>query len=46
VAAPFSTLVDSAKLAGVESKAYLRLATRAALRGERPPLPHEVAKAA
>ncbi len=46
VAALFYSLVESAKLAGVEPKAYLRLAVRAALRGERPPLPHEVARTA
>jgi transposase len=44
VAALFYSLVESAKLAGVEPKAYLRLVTQAALRGERPPLPHEVAR--
>lgn len=46
VAAIFYSLIESAKLAGVEPKAYLRLATQAALRGERPPLPHELARAA
>lgn len=46
VAALFQTLVESAKLAGVEPKAYLRQAVQAALRGERAPLPHELAKAA
>jgi transposase len=46
VAALFYSLIESAKLAGVEPKAYLRLAVQAALRGEQPPLPHEVAKAA
>jgi len=46
VAALFHSLVESAKFSGVEPKAYLRLATQAALRGERPPLPHEVATAA
>jgi len=46
VAALFYSLIESAKLAGVEPKAYLRLAVQAALRDERPPLPHEVAKAA
>jgi transposase len=45
VAALFYTLVESAKLAGVEPKAYLRLATQAALHAERTPLPHEVANA-
>jgi len=46
VAALFYTIIESAKLASVEPKAYLRLATYAALRGERVPLPHEVAAAA
>ena len=46
VAALFYSLVESANLAGVEPKAYLRLAVRAALRGERLPLPHEVARTA
>ena len=45
VAALFYSLIESAKLAGVEPKAYLRLAVQAALRGERAPLPHELAKA-
>jgi len=43
VAALFYAIVESAKLGGVEPKAYLRLATYAALRGEPVPLPHEVA---
>lgn len=43
VAALFYSLVESAKLAGVEPAAYLRTATRAALRRERVPLPHETA---
>ncbi len=46
VAALFYSLIESAKLAGVEPKAYLRLAVQAALRGEKPPLPHEIATAA
>ncbi len=46
VAALFYSIIESATLAGVEPKAYLRLATYAALRGERVPLPHEVAAAA
>jgi transposase len=46
VAALFYSLIESAKLAGVEPKAYLRLAVQAALRGERAPLPHELAKSA
>jgi transposase len=45
VAALFYSIVESAKLAGVEPKAYLRLATYAALRAECVPLPHEVAAA-
>jgi transposase len=44
VAALFYSLVESSKLAGVEPKAYPRLVTQAALRGERTPLPHEVAR--
>jgi transposase len=46
VAALFYSLIESAKLAGIEPKAYLRLAAQAALRGEKPPLPHEIAAAA
>jgi transposase len=46
VAALFYSLIESAKLAGVEPKAYLRLAVQAALRGEKTPLPHEIAVAA
>jgi transposase len=46
VAALFYSLIESAKLAGVEPKAYLRLAAQAALRGEKPPLPHELSAAA
>jgi len=45
VAALFYSLVESAKLCGVEPKAYLGLALRAALRGEVIPLPHEIAAA-
>jgi len=41
VAALFYSIIESAKLAGVEPKAYLQLAAYAALRGERVPLPHE-----
>jgi len=44
IAAIFYTLLESAKLAGVDPKAYLRAATLAALRGEVIPLPHEFAK--
>jgi len=43
VAALFYTLIESAKLAGVEPKAYLRAATLAALAGTEPPLPYEFA---
>ena len=46
VAAIFYSLIESAKLAGVEPKAYLRRAVEAALRGEKAPLPHELAAAA
>lgn len=41
VAALFYSLLESAKLCGVEPKAYLRQATLAAIRGEQIPLPHE-----
>jgi transposase len=43
VAAMVYSLLESAKLVGVEPKAYLRLALRAALDGEVIPLPHELA---
>lgn len=43
VAALFYSLLESAKLAGAEPKAYLRLALQAALAHEVIPLPHEVA---
>lgn len=43
VAALFYSFIESAKLNGLEPKAYLRMATMAALRGERITLPHEVA---
>lgn len=43
VAALFYSLLESAKLAGVEPRAYLRTATLAALRGEPPLLPHQLA---
>jgi transposase len=43
VAAIFYSLIESAKLAGVEPDAYLRTAARHAVRGERIPLPHEIA---
>jgi transposase len=41
VAALFYSLIESAKLAGVEPDAYLRSVARAAVRGESLPLPHE-----
>jgi transposase len=44
VAALFYSLIESAKLAGVEPDAYLR-ATRAAIRGQGVPLPHELSVA-
>ncbi|MDI3282524.1 transposase, partial [Polyangium sp. 15x6] len=43
VAALFYSFIESAKLCGLEPKVYLRKAIGAALRGERIPLPHEVA---
>lgn len=43
VAALFYSFMESAKLCGLDPKAYLRLAVRAALAEERIPLPHEVA---
>jgi transposase len=43
VAALFYSLIESAKLAGVEPDAFLRTAARLGIRGERIPLPHEVA---
>jgi transposase len=46
VAALFYSAIESAKLAGVEPKAYLRAATRAALQGDPIPLPHTLATAA
>ena len=45
VAALFYSLIESAKLAGVGPHTYLKLATEAALRGARIPLPHEVGAA-
>jgi len=45
VAAIFYSLIESAKLAGVEPFAYLRDAAQVALAGGEPPLPHEVARA-
>jgi len=43
VAALFYSFIESAKLCGIDPKAYLRAAATAALRGERIPLPHEIA---
>ena len=42
VAATLYSLVESAKLNGVEPRLYLRVAVRAGLRHETVPLPHEV----
>lgn len=42
VAALFYTLIESAKLSGIEPRKYLKLATDAALGGEHIPLPHEL----
>jgi transposase len=44
VAALFYSLLESAKLAGVEPKAYLRYAVLSALAGNTVALPHEVAE--
>jgi transposase len=44
VAALYYSLLESAKLVRIDPKAYLRMAAMAALRGERIPLPHEVAR--
>lgn len=46
VAAVIYSLVESAKLCGLEPKAYLRAAVHAALQGNQVPLPHELATAA
>ncbi|MCE9668385.1 transposase [Myxococcus stipitatus] len=43
VAALLYSLLESAKLCSVEPKAYLRMATLAALGGQAVPLPHDVA---
>jgi transposase len=43
VAALFYSLIESAKLAGVEPDAYLRAAAHAAVRKQPIPLPHELA---
>jgi transposase len=42
VAATFYSLVESAKLNGIDPRLYLRVAVRAGLRHETVPLPHEV----
>jgi transposase len=46
VAALMYSLCETAKLCGIEPKAYLRFAVRAALAGERVRLPHELPAAA
>lgn len=46
VAALFYSLLESAKLAGLEPKQYLREATLAAIRRDNVPLPHELAATA
>jgi transposase len=46
VAALFYSLLESAKLCGIDPKAYLRTAVIAALEGKDVPLPHEMAVAA
>ena len=46
VAALFYSAIESAKLAGVEPKAYLRAATRATPQGDPIPLPHTLATTA
>jgi transposase len=46
VAALYYTIFETAKLAGIDPKAYLRRVVHAALRGERVRLPHEIAAAA
>lgn len=43
VAALFYSLIESAKLAGIEPDAYLRIAAHAAIRDEDIQLPHELA---
>jgi len=45
VASLFYSLIESAKLAGVEPDLYLRRVARLAIRGERTPLPHELVAA-
>jgi transposase len=46
VAAVIYSLVESAKLCGLDPRAYLRAAVHAALKGEQVPLPHELPAAA
>jgi hypothetical protein len=46
VAALFYTIFETAKLAGIDPKAYLRRTAHAILMGERVRLPHEIAAAA
>jgi len=46
VAAVLYSLLESAKLVGIEPKAYLRTAVLAALDGKQVPLPHEMAAGA
>jgi transposase len=45
VAAVLYSLIESAKLVGIDPDAYLRAASAAALRGDEVPLPHEFAAA-
>ncbi len=42
VAACFYTLIESAKLVGIEPRAYLKQATMAAIDGQTIPLPHQI----
>ena len=44
VAALFYSLIESAKLVGLDPREYLRRAVQAKLRSERIPLPHELTK--
>jgi transposase len=44
VAALFYSLLESAKLVGIDPAAYLRTAVEAAFAGKQIPLPHEIAK--
>lgn len=44
VAAVLYSLIESAKLAGLDPSAYLAAATAAALRGDQAPLPHELVR--